>query len=789
MSEPEVILIEVTEESQVATVEVNVGLKGDAGFIGSDGLSAYEIAVDEGFVGDETAWLASLVGPQGPSVFSFEGTWNSGTAYVVNDVINHLGSGYTCIQNSTNNTPASSPTFWQLIASKGDTGAAGTNGSNGAAGADGQGVPTGGTAGQTLSKVDGTDYNTSWTDPPVSTGTANKFARFDSAGDLSDISQWNIADDGYLQLTVDAEPNAQTGNFLVQNNTVNIYPLQNSPDESWQFSYVQINIDPNSDGFDFGTSGTSTKILTTNIVHQGTSDIGSIEFFQNNFNIGNGTDPIDVNGMSYCFGFGQFNANVNISGPIQGYGFQPNFNAASTIDDSVYTQAFYDAAVFACPTPGYNTFNSSPNIAEITNNHNFNGLNINPTIPLFSGNAGFVGVGIYGSYGTFNQNGYWQGINVSPTITSGRSVTGLNVSMDSVTLYAGQVGSATIQDITVASDLPSSQANNFSIEYIGGGTAGAEVASQLGNTFRVQIESGVSTATQVAAALNGFAGFTANFNVTISGTAGDAQVTQAAVPLTGGEDPGNKKAAYLDGDVEITGSLTFGGALSIGLLNAFGSQAVVSGSGNPGTLHSLVSNPTVGDNETITLGDTIGVNTAMLLTIGDNSTVTSGLVGLSALALPAVVTMGVGSVVDQVAGATFAISLDGAAGGGTITNLDLCRAVALPNGITLIDRMAGYKFDLPFGDPGTLTWGFYESPGKHNYFAGDLLIGGSAGSDDVVTNTSVAFEVKSTTKAVVDSRMTSVQRDALTAINGMRIYNTTTDKFQGYAAGAWADLH
>lgn len=32
----------------------------------SDGMSAYEVAVSEGFVGDETAWLASLVGPQGP---------------------------------------------------------------------------------------------------------------------------------------------------------------------------------------------------------------------------------------------------------------------------------------------------------------------------------------------------------------------------------------------------------------------------------------------------------------------------------------------------------------------------------------------------------------------------------------------------------------------------------------------------------------------------------------------------------------------------------------------------
>lgn len=32
---------------------------------GAGGKSAYEIAVDNGFEGDEEAWLASLVGPQG----------------------------------------------------------------------------------------------------------------------------------------------------------------------------------------------------------------------------------------------------------------------------------------------------------------------------------------------------------------------------------------------------------------------------------------------------------------------------------------------------------------------------------------------------------------------------------------------------------------------------------------------------------------------------------------------------------------------------------------------------
>ena len=36
---------------------------------------------------------------------------------------------------------------------------------------------------------------------------------------------------------------------------------------------------------------------------------------------------------------------------------------------------------------------------------------------------------------------------------------------------------------------------------------------------------------------------------------------------------------------------------------------------------------------------------------------------------------------------------------------------------------------------------------------------------------------------------TSTERDALTATNGDTIYNTTTNKFQGYANGTWVDLH
>lgn len=92
------------------------GDKGDKGDPGDGGLSAYQIALANGFVGDEAAWLASLVGPEGET-------------------------GAT-----------------------GATGPAGADGTDGVDGADGVGVPTGGTTGQVLAKASATDYDAAWVD-------------------------------------------------------------------------------------------------------------------------------------------------------------------------------------------------------------------------------------------------------------------------------------------------------------------------------------------------------------------------------------------------------------------------------------------------------------------------------------------------------------------------------------------------------------------------------------------------------------------------------------------------
>ncbi len=48
-----------------------------------------------------------------------------------------------------------------------------------------------------------------------------------------------------------------------------------------------------------------------------------------------------------------------------------------------------------------------------------------------------------------------------------------------------------------------------------------------------------------------------------------------------------------------------------------------------------------------------------------------------------------------------------------------------------------------------------------------------------------ALDVNSTTGALIVPRMTTAQRNALTAVNGMIIYNTTTNQFNFYENGAW----
>lgn len=591
-----------------------------------------------------------------------------------------------------------------------------------------------------------------------------------------------------IQSTNDLAPDGEAGSFVQNEQRLNVRPDSASPDYQSVLMNRVVSLDPDSSGFALGTNASAAIIEVTQFDSLGAnSDIGQVIFESKNFSVGNGTDPTNLEGFQYVQGFGQVNSGAVISGPITGFTFSPSFQTGSSMSTSAYVTAYLDNLNSAVELPSHVSFQAGPNISSIANNHNYNGFQVSASIDTFTGNANFTGLGVFPNLGTFD-TGSFQGVVVSPNIDMTNSAVGISVSMDNVTVTAGAPSVLVIQDLTITASIDGTAGNSVTFAYTGGGTAGAEVVSGTFPAFSVQIQSGVSTATQVKAALDGYGPLATLITTVISGVGSNPQVTQAATNMSGGIDPGQKLAARFDGDVQIDGSLSFTGGLSIGALSSFAEHTIVDGTGTPTSIDTLITAPSVGDNETITNADTLAINTAMLLTVGDNSSISTSFLGLTALGLPAVVSMGSGSTIDRVAAAAFAISLDASATGGTIEEVDLCRAIAIPNGATTVDRLMGFKMDMPFGDVGTELFGVYVTPTAMNYMAGSLKIGGTPGSDDTPTNSSVGLELESTTKAFLPSRMTTTQRDALTALDGMVIYNTTTQTTQAHENGVWVDL-
>jgi len=88
-----------------------------------------------------------------------------------------------------------------------------------------------------------------------------------------------------------------------------------------------------------------------------------------------------------------------------------------------------------------------------------------------------------------------------------------------------------IQDITYTAITTGSAGSEVSIKYEDDATAGAEVVTVVGKAIVIKIESGVSTATQVKAAFDGSSAASALAIALITGTAGNAQTTQAVTKL------------------------------------------------------------------------------------------------------------------------------------------------------------------------------------------------------------------------------------------------------------------
>lgn len=165
-----------TRKSPTEALRGLVGPQGPAGIDGSDGPSAYQIAVSGGFVGTEAQWIASLEGPQGPQ--GIQGaTGPTGPAGAIGPAGPQGEQGPRGPQGLPGSDGATGPQGPQgpqgIQGETGLTGAAGAQGpqgiqgeagATGATGPAGPGLAAGGTTGQVLAKLSAADYDTEWID-------------------------------------------------------------------------------------------------------------------------------------------------------------------------------------------------------------------------------------------------------------------------------------------------------------------------------------------------------------------------------------------------------------------------------------------------------------------------------------------------------------------------------------------------------------------------------------------------------------------------------------------------
>ena len=122
----------------------------------------------------------------------------------------------------------------------------------------------------------------------------------------------------------------------------------------------------------------------------------------------------------------------------------------------------------------------------------------------------------------------------------------------------------------------------------------------------------------------------------------------------------------------------------------------------------------------------------------------------------------------------------------TIATITNGGAVTIPSGAdTLVARTSTDTLTNK-----TLTSPDINTPDIDGGAIDGAVIGGNTPA--AITGTAVigtSIEVTGTAGALELSVLTTTQRNALTATNGMVVYNSTTSKIEAYAGGAWVQLH
>ena len=581
------------------------------------------------------------------------------------------------------------------------------------------------------------------------TGTSNNFAYFTTTGYLSSNSTFTRND----YTGIDQIINQDLTNDIytkINNYDVTLTPGTNFTNGINQ-EYKQLILNSNgsnifqdvtqfNSNFDIN-SVTSTTITINNFSSNTDSDTIISNFNSDSFNNDFSGKIDNVNGYNMNSVFRtSFQSTANITNYNANNQFETNVNSLTVFNVSGSSigpgtgspNSFIGINLgtnFENIVENYTGYNLST--GNNSNVYNFTGVNINPSTITNS----FTGVNVSGNT---NNCDFFNGINVNINNSNTLSANGLNIDMSNCTPLPGQYDSIVIQDLTYTAQ--NIGVTGISITYVTNATPSVDVVSP---NITVNIVDGVTNANDIKTLIDNDSEAIFLVSAVVSGVGTNIQTSQSITFLTGGVNPGTIRSANLVGDVNIQGSLTFSGALSIGQLSSFYQQTLVSSAspGVPTSLDSLITGIVAPTTSTINNADTLGINTACLMQFQEGATVSTTFLGLSALGLPAVVGMQTGSSVDRVVGASFALSLDSSSTGGVIENVSLCRALAIPNSATTVTQMKAYDFSLPFGSISTNTYGLFIEPECYNFINGSLKISSTTTNDTKITNNSVGLEI------------------------------------------------
>lgn len=472
------------------------------------------------------------------------------------------------------------------------------------------------------------------------------------------------------------------------------------------------------------------------------SALTSFDYLGGNVNLtGTTTVSGDVNGISLAVSLQEDSTSANVrgsnvsislnddsvsngaSGNVSSVMLQDNAESTSTVNGSIIGVTIGDAAVA-------------------------NGIN-----------GGFVNIQANGTGTLGNVNVVSQSANLSSSVAAD-SITGTNN-------YISIQGSNVVPNVNGAT-------NAVLVE----GTA--DVDNLTGSADSVTL--------QGSAVAENLEGFRQNVNVNASATVTNTmQGGSITLDTGGGATVSAAKGLSINlNNVELSPAAIAAGGQKIGLDISDGAINAGLNYTVPGAA-SFFQNHYIGGSVSVASGSPtsafgFGTNLAQSVVLSDDWTLDGAGLGFVDVGFVGSIAIDSGKTLDRWTGA-----LGGAgnpSGSGSITDMIMFRAAGLlpQGGSVSVANAYGFQVDPSLSClSATNCWGFYEATSAAENHMSKLAINTSSKK---VANSDVALEIGGN-KAFINGRMTTAQRNALSPVEGMQVYDTDLDQLYMYASGAW----